>query len=186
MNMARPKHRRTGSSPEQRQVFWDFIHQVSPEADPMTIMLFGQVMKARNLLAQTAERDLGAGELTWAEMRLLMNLLRQERCSGEQGLLPSELSELLGISPNTVSALINNLEAAGYITRELHPRDHRKFVIRLTPSSRAVLKTKLHAHLQCVSHCFDALNSQERETLSNLLSRLNVGLTEKAERTVEA
>ncbi len=180
--MRKPKHSDAQPGPEQREMFLSFIHHVSPEVDPTSVMLFGQVMHARNLLVQIAEKDLVAAGLTWGEFRVLMTLQRQDYCSTGKGLAPSELSELLSISPNTVSALINNLESAGLITRELHPTDRRKFVIRLTPSGHQLLKSQMDNHLRCIGSCFSAFNPRERQTLHELLVRLNASLKRQAEK----
>ncbi len=167
---------------EERNMFLSFIRQASPEADPRSITLFGQFMLARNLLAQAAERDLACVGFTLAEFRLLTNLLHQEQCNLDDGLLPSELSDLQGISPNTMSALINRLEANGMIRRELHPTDRRKFVIRLTPNGRQRLESQMEAHLKHLSDLFQVLNQNERHTLNDLLSRLNGSLKEQTEK----
>ncbi len=180
--MPRPKCPRDPNSAEEQDLFLRFVRQVSPEADPTSIGLFGQVMQVRNLLTQAAERDLASVGLSWAEFRLLMNLLRQEHCSLDGGLLPSELSNLQGLSPNTVSALINSLEGAGLIRRELHPTDRRKFVIHLTPDGRQTLESQLSAHLKHLSDFFEGLSPEERLALHDLLSRLTSSLKGRAEK----
>ncbi len=176
--MARHKHI---SAPGPRQKsFLDFIHRVSPEVDPTNVRLFNLFMETRNQLAQASEKNLSAVGLTWAKLRLLMHLAKQEHIDPGAGVQPSELSEMQEISRNTVSALINGLEAEGLVTRELHGSDRRRWVIRLTPQGRAVLKDQMINHLRFVGHCFDVFDSQERETLCELLSRLDAHLKERA------
>jgi DNA-binding MarR family transcriptional regulator len=174
--MARQKH-----SPEQQQILCDFILRVSPEADPANIRLFGLLMETRTQLVQATEKRLAAAGLTWAKLRLLMHLAKQEYLAGSSGVQPSELSEMQDISRNTVSALINGLEAEGLVTRELHGRDRRKYVIRLTPGGREMLRARLGNHLKFVSQCFDSFNLSERDLLLDLLVRLNTNLEERVE-----
>ncbi len=164
--------------PEHRQLFLEFIKQVSPEADAVSVMLFGQLLMAGNQLVQAAEKNLEAVGLTWAKFRLLMNLMRGEK-HGTPCMQPSELSEMQGISRNTVSALISSLEKDELLSRELHGTDRRKFLIHLTPKGRKMLKAELGNQFEFVSHCFDALNAKERQTLQEYLSRLNYSLIGK-------
>ena len=164
---------------QQRKWFLEFIRRVSPSADPTSVMLFGQVTRASNLLEQAAEKNLG-GEMTWAKFRLLMNLGRGEQHGAAEGMQPSELSDAQGVSRNTVSALIASLEKDGLLTRELHGTDRRRFVIRLTPEGRKVLKAKLDDHFRFVTRCFDAFNASERQTLLEFLIRLNENLAAKS------
>ncbi len=168
------------ADPERRHKFLEFIRQVSPTSDPTSVMLFAQVMHAHNLLAQTAERNLSAAGLSWAKFRLLMNLQRGEmHGAATRGMQPSELSDLQGISRNTVSALIAGVEKDGLISRELHGTDRRRFLIRLTPEGRKMLKTNMDSQFKCVTHCFDSFSATERQTFLDLLTRLNKSVGEK-------
>jgi DNA-binding MarR family transcriptional regulator len=169
--MARQKHSSI-PDPERRQMLCDFVRQVSPEADPANILLFGLLMETRNQLAQAAEKELATVGLTWAKLRLLMHLARQEHIMGNAGVQPSELSEMQDVSRNTVSALINGLQAEGLVTRELHSSDRRKLVI---------LKSQMGAHLKFVNQCFDVFDRPQRDTLLDLLACLNTSLKQKAE-----
>jgi DNA-binding MarR family transcriptional regulator len=162
-----------------RRKFLDFIRRVSPAADPTSVLLFGQVMRASSLLEQAAEKNLGAAGLSWAKFRLLMNLHRGEHRERAEGMQPSELSDAQGVSRNTVSALIASLEAEGLISRALHGTDRRRFVIRLTPAGRKILKTKLDGEFQCVTRCFAGFSAAERQTFLDFLSRLNQSLEEQ-------
>ncbi len=164
---------------EKRKPFLEFIRAVSPSADPTSVLLFIQVMHANNLLEQAAEKHLGGAGLSWAKFRLLINLHRGEQHGATEGMQPSELSDAQEVSRNTVSALIANLEKDGLISRELHGTDHRRFVIRLTPEGRKLLKTKMGSQFKFVTECFDAFSASERQTFLDFLSRLNHSLVEK-------
>lgn len=163
---------------EKRQRFLEFIHEVSPSADPKSVILFGQIMRAKNYLTQAAEKHLGGAGLSDAKFRLMVNLHRAESC-GTECMQPSELSEMQGISRNTASALIASLEKDGLIGRELHGTDRRKFLIHLTPEGRKLLKSHQKGHFEFVTRCFEGFSAAERETLLDLLTRLNKDLSEK-------
>ena len=170
-----------GYSASGRPAEWfrDFVRQVSPTADPASVMLFVQLLRANNRLVQVAEKELSTSGLSWAKFRLLMNLEHSERHPDTKGLQPSELSEMQGISRNTASALIASLERDGLITRELHGTDRRRFVIRLTPDGHKLVKNKLDSQLRFLSQCFDSLSPQERNQLAEMLTRLNEQLREQ-------
>jgi DNA-binding MarR family transcriptional regulator len=164
---------------EKRDGFMKFVRHACPTADPTSIQLFGQVMRANNLLEQAAERNLASAGLTYAKFRLLANLHRGEESSANQGMQPSELSEAQGVSRNTVSSLIASLEKEGLLTRELHGTDHRRFVIRLTPEGRKLLKLKMSSQFKFVSECFEEFRGAERQALLDYLTRLNNTLSNK-------
>lgn len=164
---------------EHRRQFLQFVRQVSPGSDPISLMLFGQILHAGNHLVQAAEHNLAAVGLSWAKFRLLMNLLHAEQSGTREGMQPSDLSELQNIGRNTVSALINSLERDGLVTRELHGRDRRKFVIRLTPRGRRMIHDKMDNQFQFVSRCFETLTPREREQLHEQITRLIASLEEQ-------
>jgi DNA-binding MarR family transcriptional regulator len=79
--------------------------------------------------------DLGAREygMGFARGRVLWAL-------GQSGpVLMRALSQALGISPRTVTGLVDGLEADGWVTRSPHPDDRRATIISLTPAAQAAL-----------------------------------------------
>jgi DNA-binding MarR family transcriptional regulator len=165
---------------EKAERFMQFIRAVSPTADPVSVILFSQMLRAHNQLLNAVEKNLAAVGLSWGKFRLLMNLGRCESYEGCEGMQPSELSELQGISRNTASALISALEKQGLVARSLHNTDRRRFVIRLTPKGRHVLRANLDSQFRFVSHCFDEFTKEERIGLIDHLARLNQSLITKA------
>lgn len=80
-------------------------------------------------------QDLGARQygLGFARGRVLWAL-------HESGpVLMRALSQALGISPRTVTGLIDALEADGWVTRSPHPADRRATIISLTPAAETTL-----------------------------------------------
>ncbi len=67
------------------------------------------------------------------------------------------LAEALGVSPRTITGLVDGLVETGYVTREPHPGDRRAVAVTLTAQGRAVaeafvagraeLGRRLFAHL---------------------------------------
>jgi DNA-binding MarR family transcriptional regulator len=80
-------------------------------------------------------QDLGARQygLGFARGRVLWAL-------HESGpVLMRALSQALGISPRTVTGLVDALEADGWVTRAPHPSDRRATIISLTPTATSTL-----------------------------------------------
>jgi DNA-binding MarR family transcriptional regulator len=163
-----------------REKFIEFVKTISPAADVVSVLLFGHLHRASNHLVHIAEKQLEKTGLTWPQFRLLMHLMRDEQHGQAVGMMPSELSEHQNISRNTASALISSLEEHGYISRELHGTDRRKFLIKLTPKGRKLLQMQLGNHFVFLGQCFNHLTTKERQTLSELLEKLNASLHEKA------
>jgi DNA-binding MarR family transcriptional regulator len=80
-------------------------------------------------------QDKGAREygLGFARGRVLWAL----HASGP--VLMRALSEALGISPRTVTGLVDALEGDGWVTRSPHPEDRRATIISLTPAADIAL-----------------------------------------------
>ena len=103
---------------------------------------------------------------------LLTRLLIDNKIDDNAGLQPSELSTFLGISRNTVSALLNGLEEQGLIERHRHPTDRRQFLIRLTPAGEELVYAHAPQHTAFVTSLFEELSPDERQQLLSLLTKL--------------
>jgi DNA-binding MarR family transcriptional regulator len=101
--------------------------------DDMAVSLVGVLFRLAPRLVELI--DLGARDygLGFARGRVLWAL----RDSGP--VLMRALSEALGVSPRTVTGLVDSLEADGWVTRTPHPADRRATIISLTPASEETL-----------------------------------------------
>jgi DNA-binding MarR family transcriptional regulator len=114
------------------------------------------------------------GHLSSARIRLLIRLKIDP-----DGLEPSELSRFLGVSRNTVSALLNGLEEQGLIERRLHPSDRRRLLIQITPAGEEMVETRVPKFGGFVATLFDPLSANEQHLLRGLLDKLLDGLIAK-------
>lgn len=173
----------------QQVPFWRHVH--SPEVerimadifsteDMSKFELFRKLKTVSHLLSHLAGEYRKDVKLSQARMRLLIWLAVSDRMGNTWGLQPSELSRFLGVSRNTVSALLNGLEEQGLIERHLHPTDRRQLLIRITPGGHDLVCVRAPEFGAFVASLFETLSPEERATLLTLLDKLFEGLLERA------
>ncbi|MCD4684483.1 MAG: MarR family transcriptional regulator [Anaerolineae bacterium] len=149
--------------------------------DTSTYALFRQI-KTINHLLRVLFGEFRKDDFTPSHprMRLLIRLEIDARLGRDDGVLPSELSQWLGVSRNTVSALLNGLEEQGLIQRHLHPEDRRRIQIRLTEEGHVLVNERAPKMGSFIHDLFDTLTLEERETLNALLEKLLEGMLVQA------
>jgi DNA-binding MarR family transcriptional regulator len=83
-------------------------------------------------LNQAFRRRIAHTGLTPDQYTVMRNLSEGDR----RGLTQRQLTERMGSDPNTIAALIERMEAGGWIERRPHERDRRAQRIRLRPPGR--------------------------------------------------
>lgn len=100
------------------------------------------------LAAQVA--DLG---LTPAEINALANLAdRRPRTV-------SELGQLIGSPPTTLTSVLDRLERRGHVARNPHPSDRRALVVELTPTGRRAAASVRRAITRLEKHLLGGLDA---------------------------
>jgi DNA-binding MarR family transcriptional regulator len=168
--------RKRANAPEVERIMADIFST----QDMSKLDLFRKLMKVSHLLSHLANEYREDVKLSPARMRLLMRLAVSDRMGDDNGLPPSELSRFLGVSRNTVSALLNGLEEQGLIERHLHPTDRRQFLIHITPGGHDLVCTRAPEFGAFVASMFETLSPEERATLLTLLDKLFEGLLDRA------
>ena len=158
-----------------------FLEALDSDIDPKTVTLMGKMHGVSRAIHHARESSLAAAGLSYARFRLLLNLLIAEELEGRDELNPSEISSKQGISRNTVSALIRDLEKDGLIERHLDTSDRRRFNISLTSYGRDLVREHAVAHFRFVGDCFGGLTADQQNSLSELLDRLG----ENIERSIQ-
>jgi DNA-binding MarR family transcriptional regulator len=111
----------------------------------LAVSVVGQLFRLAPRLMDV--QDLGARQygLGFARGRVLWAL-------HESGpLLMRAIGQALGISPRTVTGLVDALEADGWVTRSPQPGDRRVTIISLTPVADATL-ARLREHYEGLAH----------------------------------
>ena len=118
----------------------------------------------RRLRRAQAERLAPLG-LTPAQERALRMMTRSE-----QPLRMTELADQLGIVPRSLTRVIDTLEEAGLVQREIDPRNRRATLLHLTERGQAVRDDMRQARRRAAEDLFAPLSEQDRKTLTTLLT----------------
>jgi len=158
---------------EQKREKWiEFVQSLSPDIDPQAVRLMDEVGFVSRAIHHVGGQSLDEAGLSFAQYRVLMHLFFAEQM-GSRGILnPSEISHRQGVSRNTMSSLIRNLEDEGLVERRLDPDDRRRFNISLTENGRSLVTNHARQHLSVMGKCFTVLTPEEQETLSQLLHKV--------------
>lgn len=92
------------------------------------------------------------------------------------GLVLTELSKRLMVSPGNVTPIMNRLLEEGYITRSTSSLDRRVQIVCLTAEGRKKFRRMAKKHGQWVNAMMGGLELEERRSLSGLLDRLKANL----------
>ena len=91
----------------------------------------------------------------------------------EQGpLTQHELGERRGIDRTSVVALIDDLEARGWVARSTHPEDRRAYALSLTPAGEETLAHAARLIGEAQARFLQPLDESEWNQLRSLLLRL--------------
>ena len=121
----------------------------------------------RRLRRSQAERLAPLG-LTPAQERALRIISRSD-----EPLRMTELADRLGIVPRSLTTVVDALEEAGLVRREIDPSNRRAILLRLTGQGTAVRDELREARRRAAEDLFAPLPDDDRELLVNLLTRLD-------------
>ena len=101
-------------------------------------------------------------------------------CLGHVGALTlGELSKKQLVSSGNITCVIDNLEKEGFVERVQSKEDRRAVVARLTPKGKRKFDAIFVRHARFVEDLASVLTDEEQETLSSLLKKLGVALTQR-------
>ena len=102
-----------------------------------------------------------------SQKRILM-LLRETA-----GMTQKEVTSRLGGQPRSASEVLNKLEQADLISRTSSEADHRTTDICLTPAGEQLAQEAAGKRRERHEQMFSVLSEQEKNTLIELLERIN-------------
>ena len=136
------------------------------EYDPVQLADLVHRLTKRLRRAQ-AERLAPLG-LTPAQERAMRMIAR-----GEEPLRMTEIADRLGIVPRSLTTVIDALEEAGLVRREVDPRNRRAILLHLTDRGAGVRDELREARRRAAEDLFAPLADADREALGGLLARLD-------------
>jgi DNA-binding MarR family transcriptional regulator len=158
---------------KQKRAKWTrFVRRLNPDANPQSLQIMDELRYLSRVIHYRNEQSLGEAGLSSAQYRVLLQLFFAEEMDGQGELNPSKISERQGVSRNTISSLIGNLEASFLVERRIDAADRRRFNISLTTAGRDLVITHARSHLEMIGQYFEALSVEERESLLKILAKI--------------
>lgn len=89
---------------------------------------------------------------------------------------PSQIAVRLNLTPASVTALADRLDAAGFLSRTPHPRDRRQNVLALTPAGIELMSDSFAAFAADIGEALVDEPADRLQETGSLLERIAVGL----------
>ena len=135
------------------------------------VVLFGLLLETNARLSRSLGVELEAAcdlPLAWFEVLL------QLRKAPEGRLKMNQIADAIVHSSGGTTRLIDRLEEAGYVTRQLCPSDRRAIYVAISAQGNEKLDEALNVHLDYLEdNLAKRLSDEERTTLATLLKKLN-------------
>ena len=157
---------------QKREKWINFVQTLNPDLDPQALRLMDEFRSVSRAIYHLNEQSVTIPGLSFAQYRVLMHLFFAEQMDDCRELNPSEISDWQGVSRNTMSSFIRNLENEGLVERSLDPHDRRRFNISLTDAGRSLVSQHARQHLETIGQSFRILTAKEQETLLDLLTKV--------------
>lgn len=144
-----------------------------PEMDPDIAEVYLHFLKFSSLLGGEITEYLGKHGLSGGRMSIMMQLMKES----EEPTTPGTLADMCGVTPATISGLVDGLIRDGYVERVVDPNDRRVQPVRLTKPGREHMEALLPGYFRRIRKLFGILEAGERNdfllTLKKLESNLN-------------
>lgn len=129
---------------------------------------------AVDAILYAAHRIRTAADAALREHGLSLSSLKLLKALGNGDRSMREISQVLHVSPRTITDMIDGLEGHGLVARCPHPSDRRVTLLHLTEAgARELAGASTHAE-RIAATAISALDQQEQRTLRSLLERVCV------------
>jgi DNA-binding MarR family transcriptional regulator len=125
------------------------------------------ILYAAHRIRTSADAALREHGLSLPALKLLTALAGGDRSM-------REISQVLHVSPRTVTDMIDTLEGRGLVARCAHATDRRITLLRITEAGARELATASTASERVAATAISALDEDEQRTLQSLLERVCV------------
>ncbi|HVX34244.1 MAG TPA: MarR family transcriptional regulator [Solirubrobacterales bacterium] len=127
---------------------------------------FGCLMGAERRLRGRDQHRKAEDGLTIAQVRALFALDRSDAATA------GEIAEAARLSPARVTAMLDELEAEGIVTRVRSDADRRRVLVALTDEGRAVLKKRRRLWLKRWENALADVPDRDLEAAADVLRRI--------------
>jgi DNA-binding MarR family transcriptional regulator len=86
--------------------------------------------------------------------------------------LPSEISNEMGISSARIAATLNGLERKGLITRQIDINDRRRILVDLTPKGKTLVKEHYQEAMEMITKMLSKLGEHDAREYVRIIGRL--------------
>jgi DNA-binding MarR family transcriptional regulator len=86
--------------------------------------------------------------------------------------VPSQISEVMGVSSARIATALNSLEEKGFITREIDIEDRRKIIVRLTQKGTDHVEEWERKFIEDLKDTLIALGEEDAKELVRITGRL--------------
>lgn len=117
-------------------------------------------------LHRLLDRRMAASGASLAQTKLLMYVEREGHARA------TDIAELFGQAPRTVTEALDGLERAGLVRREPDPRDRRAKRVTVTEEGRRAIAATEPLRLRMVEQLFGGLDDTERAQLSRIVAKI--------------
>ncbi|MEB2283716.1 MAG: hypothetical protein B6D46_15720 [Polyangiaceae bacterium UTPRO1] len=116
---------------------------------------------ARAMMRLIHQVTAGHPERTTLDLNVRQRLVIQSL--GIAGSRPiAAIGQQLGLTPSTMTGLVDRLEEQGYLRREAHPSDRRATVLRLTPKGETAFRREVEFYRALVDETLAALGDDAK------------------------
>lgn len=122
----------------------------------MDATILDRLLLIGSLFGRDMARAFAGTALSPARMRVLW-VVHHSGPSTQQS-----LAHALDVSPRNITALVDALEAAGYVVRAPHPSDRRALLVDLTPEGRELMTRTVAEHAELSATLLDAVRPDDR------------------------
>jgi DNA-binding MarR family transcriptional regulator len=129
------------------------------------------ILHAAHRIRTSIDTDLRSVGLSLPSYKVLRALSQNSQSMGA-------ISEVLRVSPRTVTDLVDTLQARDLVARCEHPSDGRVTLLSLTPKGTATLAQARKFAEQSHTLAVSALSTTEQRTVRQLLERVCVPVPE--------
>jgi DNA-binding MarR family transcriptional regulator len=165
---------RGAGGPAWSDHFEDIIRKVAgrtnAERDVDTMVAVMQIVRAANRISQDVDanvhRPLG---FSIAGFRVMSAVFMDGPAE------PARLARLAGVSPASISSVLNTLEKDGFVTRERRSTDRRVVTVSLTAAGEAACHTATERQLDIERAWLEPLSAKEVQQLLRLLRKVLAG-----------